>query len=220
MTVFEVLRRKHRELDAAFDAIERTDSFADADAKFRDLSTRIVAHLRAERCVVYPRLAATDGIRIDAHELGQVTRVQDRIEKAIDHLRLGALTEATWRAATRTLREHLGDLANLEEWVVFPLASLAMSTSELRAIADGVLAFEPVALRMSSVTITYDAPSLEPPAAPATPPIVATVPPLVTPDPGDAHDPGDADPGDTLRVPREEPLRPSYDDFDPFVFAA
>jgi hypothetical protein len=219
MTVFEVLRRRHRELDAAFDAIERTDSYADADAKFRDLSTRIIAHLRAERSVVYPRLAATNGIQIDAHELGQVTRVQDRIEKTIDHLRLGALTEATWRAATRTLREQLGDLANLEEWVVFPLASLAMSTSELRAIADGVVAFEPVAMRMSSVTITYDAPDLESPAV-GSGPIVATVPPREPPVTID-HDPGDADdPGDTLRVPREEPFRPSYDDFDPFVFAA
>jgi hypothetical protein len=197
MTVFEVLRRKHRELDAAFDAIERTDSFADADAKFRDLATRIVAYLRAERAVVYPRLATTEGIRIDANEVAQVSRVQERIEKTIDHLRLGALGEPTWRAAARTLREQLVDLANLEEWVVFPLASLALSTAELNAIADDLLAYEPLALRVSSVTITYDPPDLDLPV-PARAPVVATVPPLP----------------DTTPIERVEL------DFDPFEFAA
>jgi hypothetical protein len=200
MTVFEVLRRKHRELDAAFDAIERTDSFADADAKFRDLATRIVAYLRAERTVVYPRLASADGLRIDANEVAQVTRVQERIEKTIDHLRLGALGEPTWRAAARTLREQLVDLANLEEWVVFPLASLAFSSAELRAIAAELLAYEPVALRVSSVTITYDAPDLDLPM-PVRAPIVATVPPLP----------------DTTPIARIDPFEL---DFDPFEVAA
>ena len=173
MTVFEVLRRKHRELDAALDAIERTESFADAEQQFLELATRIVAFLRAERSVVYPQMArAESGMQFEAHELAQATRYQDRIERAVDHLRLGGLCEGTWRAAVRSLRDQIADLASFEEWVVFPFASLALSTTELCHIAGELLAYEPVAMRFSCVTITYDAPTFEP-----VKPTVAIVPP-------------------------------------------
>ena len=176
MTVFEVLRRKHHELDAALEAIERTESLADAELQFCELATRIVAFLRAERSVVYPKMArAESGMRLEAHELSQATRYQDRIERAVDHLRLGALPEGTWRAAVRSLRDQIADLASFEEWVVFPFASLALSTVELCHIAGEMLAYEPVAMRFSSVTITYDAPSFE-----SEKPTIAIVPPMVT----------------------------------------
>lgn len=210
MTVFEVLLRNHRELDAAFEAIERTRSFADAESQFRDLATRIIAYLRAERSVFYPRLAraSTDNGILAGNELAQVARYQDRIERMIDHLRLGALADETWRAAMRVLRDQVSDLASIEEWTVFPLASLALPMTELCAIADELVMCEPVAIRLSGVTITYDAPSWDTPSfgAPTAPNSAAVVSVTVPPNPA-------------TTLPFERPTIPTID-FDPYDLAA
>lgn len=164
MTIFEVLRRKHQEIDAAFDAVEAVSSVADARARFCELATELLACLRAERSVLYPRLAQLAVRDLDepmivragaTDDVADAIRQHAAIERAVDRVRITA-TDDELRAEVRALRAKVADLASAEEWEVFPLASLAITTGELEALATEFLATQPRAVATAGATITYD----------------------------------------------------------------
>lgn len=166
MTIFEVLRRKHQEIDAAFEDIEGASSIADARARFHELATQLLGCLRAERAVLYPRIARVahdtrdpdqpPRVRAGAtDDLGEALQHHAAIERAVDRVRITA-TDDELRAELRAVRTLVAELAATEEWEVFPLASLAITTPELRALATEFLARQPLAVATAGATITYD----------------------------------------------------------------
>ncbi|MBX3162774.1 MAG: hypothetical protein KF773_42825 [Deltaproteobacteria bacterium] len=166
MTVFDLLHRQQRELDAMFDELQLC---ADDDAwyLFQTVSTRWIAMMRAEHATVYPHLAARDG---DLHgELREAARADEEIERGINHARLAPLCPLEWREAVRDLRVRIADRATWEQYVLGPLAHLTMSPAELSWLARSYLTFQPVALTTAAASITYD----PAPPARAEPPTVA-----------------------------------------------
>lgn len=158
MTVFEVLARQHVEIEAAFRdiqhaAAERLDHGV-ARTLFAALSTRLLACLRAERAVVYPRFAYDAGL---SDEIQRAIREHGRIEQAIGELRLAPLAPAAWRTALARLQKRVADHVETEEWILFPVARLRLSTASVTKLADELAAFETAARAMAACSITYDA---------------------------------------------------------------
>jgi hypothetical protein len=162
VTVFDLLHRQQRELDAMFDEMQLCDD-AESWFLFQTVSTRWIATMRAEHAVVYPRLAA----RCDLHgELHEAARADEEIERAINHTRLAPLCPLEWREAVRTLRTRIADRATWEQYVLGPMVHLTLSSAELTCLAKDYLTFQPVALTTAAASITYDlapAPRAEPP---------------------------------------------------------
>jgi len=155
MTIVELLQRKHHEVDALFSEIDYAAAASKhrlARATFRGLSIKLIASMRAVHAVVYPRFAF-HGL---AAEVTDASREHYRIERAINHIRIGALSPEEWRAAVRELRWMVDDHATAAECALFPFATLALTGDELRTIATEFLAYEPVAASVAGPSITYD----------------------------------------------------------------
>ena len=152
MTVFEILHKQERELDALIDELQLSDG-DEAWYLFQTVSTRWIASMRAEHAIVYPELA----VRCDLHhELLEATRADEEIEHAINHARLAPLCPIEWREAVRALRNRIADRANWEQYVLGPLAHLTLSPAELAWLTKAYLTFQPVALTAAAASITYE----------------------------------------------------------------
>lgn len=156
MTVFELLARKHGEIDALFSqthdalAASRPDQ---ARTWFDLLSTNLIACMRAENAVVYPRFAHLAGLE---DEVIQAIREHDRIEQAVNHLRLVPLTQDAWQGALTRLQVMVTNHVETEDWILFPVARLRLSTAEATKIGEEFAAYEPIAASVASPSITYD----------------------------------------------------------------
>jgi len=156
MTIVELLQRKHHEVDALFSEVDyaaAASKYRLARATFRGLSIKLIASMRAVNAVVYPRFAFHARL---AAEVTDASREHYRIERAINHIRIGALAPEEWRAAVRELRRMVDDHATAAECALFPFATLALTGDELRTIATEFLAYEPVAASVAGPSITYD----------------------------------------------------------------
>lgn len=157
MTIFELLAREHAELDTAFHAIqcahERRDG-AGARLAFDALSTKLLAGMRAEHASVYPTFAYHAGLD---DEVKRAIREHDEIEQAINHLRLIPLAPEAWRGALTRLQILVADHVETEEWILFPVARLRLSTDRAMQLATEYVATRDRALPTTACSITYDA---------------------------------------------------------------
>ncbi|MEO8702264.1 MAG: hemerythrin domain-containing protein [Kofleriaceae bacterium] len=157
MLITELLERAHRELDAMFEDVDVAVSQGKhrlAREQFRRLSIRLIATMRAEHATVYPRLAFVAGL---ADEVSEAAREHDRIERAINEIRLAGLAPMDWRDRVGELRNTVADHARAEQWVLFPIATLALTSADLKSLADAFLAYEPIAASVAGPSITYEA---------------------------------------------------------------
>ncbi len=156
MTIFEALAQRHAEVDAAFRAIhaahERNDTRA-ALAEFRALSTKLLACMRTEHAIVYPSFAFHAGLD---DEVLRAIREHDKIEQAINHLRLAPLAPEAWRGALTRLQVLVADHVETEEWILFPVARLRLTREQAKDLAIDFLAHHARAMMTSACSITYE----------------------------------------------------------------
>ncbi len=156
MTIFELLARKHGEIDALFRQTHDALAASRADQArnwFDILSTTLIACMRAEHAVVYPRFAHLAGLE---DEVIQAIREHDRIEQAVNHLRLAPLAPDAWHGALTRLQVLVNDHVETAAWILFPVARLRLSTAEGTKIGEEFAAYEPIAASVASPSITYD----------------------------------------------------------------
>lgn len=158
MTIVEVLEAQHRDLEAWFDAINDAADIERARAMFRALSTTLLARMRAEHAVVYPRIAFACKLR---DEVSRATQEHERIEAAVNALRLAAMDPEEWRVAVCVLQQRVADHAAAERWSLFSLAEIVMSHEDLRRIADDYRALESSASALAATSITYEPAPIE-----------------------------------------------------------
>lgn len=162
MTIFELLQREQRELDALFDELQLcTDQ--EAWSLFHIASSRWTACMRAKHAIVYPQLA----VRGLQQEVLEAVRDHRDIERGIAHVRLAPMCPIEWREAVRELRTRIADRSVWEQWELCPLAALSFSRAELVRLTRAYVAFQPVAMSAASASITYE-PAPVPRAEPRT----------------------------------------------------
>lgn len=157
MTVFELLARQHVEVETGFRdihaALERKDH-GTARSLFSRLSTRLLASMRSEHAVVYPAFAYHAGLD---DEVKRAIREHGKIEQSINQLRLVPLAPEAWRGALTRLQILVAEHLETEEWILFPVARLRLTTAQTTKLAAEYLAFEAIALPTTRCSITYDA---------------------------------------------------------------
>ena len=157
MTIFELLAQEHVEVETAFRdihaALERKDH-GGARTRFNTLSTRLLAAMRAEHAVVYPSFAYHAGL---TDEVKRAIREHQSIEQSINQLRLIPLAPEAWRGALTRLQILVADHMETEEWILFPVARLRLTTEQATKLAGEFSAFQTIALPTTACSITYDA---------------------------------------------------------------
>ncbi|MDQ3366270.1 MAG: hemerythrin domain-containing protein [Myxococcota bacterium] len=155
MTIFDVLAEQHGQIDALFREVQSAlggHKNRVARARFQELSTKLIACMRTEHAIVYPRFAFLAGLE---DEVVRAIREHDKIEQAINHLRLGALAPDLFQGALTRLQLLVADHVETEEWILFPVARLRLTTEDARQLADEFRAFQPVAAAAAAPSITY-----------------------------------------------------------------
>ena len=154
MTIFDLLAQQHAEVEAAFREIHQTLD----RARFTAFSTKLLASMRAEHAVVYPAFAFHAGLD---DEVKRAIREHDKIEQAINHLRLVPLTPDEWRGAFTRLQVLVTDHFETEEWILFPVARLRLATELAKRLATEFTAHATLALPTTACSITYDCPCVD-----------------------------------------------------------
>lgn len=126
---------------------------AEAEAIFQRAAIKLLAGLRAEHAVVYPRLADVAGLLA---EVAQARREHDDIERTLTLLRIGGLAPDAWDAELDRLARQVSQHADLEELSMFPIAALALSPRELAKIDADYVAYLERARAVAGPSITYE----------------------------------------------------------------
>ena len=156
MSIFEVLARHQREVAEAISEVRSaiaSDQRAHAEALFQRAAIMLLAGLRAEHAVVYPRLADVAGLLT---EVAQARREHDEIEQTLDRMRIGGLGPDAWDTELDRLARQVSQHADLEELSMFPIAALALSPRELATIDADYAAYLERARSVAGASITYD----------------------------------------------------------------
>jgi hypothetical protein len=162
-TIFEALRASHREVEELFGDVQNaivTSQIELARALFQLVSVKLVATMRAEHAVIYPRFAKEAGL---VDEVSQALLEHTGIERMIDLLRVGGLGDEEWVDAVAHLGSLVADHADCEECTLFPIASLQLSTKSLQDMAVDYLARVQQTAPIAGASITYELPLPAPP---------------------------------------------------------
>ena len=155
MTIFEVLGTHYREVAAQFRHIR--DDFDlgrehAARASFHALSVKLLAGLRAEATVIYPRFAFV-GLR---DEVATAQREHLAIEETVNHLRLGGLPAFHWQGLVESLERQVSKHVDTIDQELVPFAQLQLTREDAEQIAAEFRVFEPLATTVVGPSITYD----------------------------------------------------------------
>lgn len=153
MTIFEVLAREHAEIDARFTRVRDASTPEAAREPFQALATKLITCMRAEHAIVYPRFAFLAGLD---DEVAQAVREHDRVEQAINYLRLSTLGPDAWHAGVSRLQQLVRNHLETEEWILIPVARLRLSNEDIVKIGEEFLSFEPIAASAAAPSITYE----------------------------------------------------------------
>lgn len=162
MTIFEALRASHREIEDLFGDVQNaihTEQLDLAEALFQLVSVKIVAAMRAEHEVVYPRFAKEAGL---VDEVTEALGEHNGIERMIDLIRVGGLHGIEWSEAVEQLGTLVADHADSEEYSLFPIASLQLSSEALLEIGRDYQNRIKQNAPISGASITYDLPLPQP----------------------------------------------------------
>lgn len=165
VTIFDTLGRHQREIEELFGDLEnaiKTSQRELAYVTFQLLSMKLITCMRAEHAVVYPRFEH-DAKLVD--EVAQARREHEAIEHAITRLRVGGLRKDDWAREVTSLRTLVAEHAELEEYTLFPIAALALSSQQLADIGADYRGYHAVASTVSGASITYEPAQFEPPPA-------------------------------------------------------
>ena len=171
-TIFDVLRKTHREVEELFGDVQNaihTQQFDIAETLFQLVSVKLVSAMRAEHAVVYPRFARDAKLHVETE---QALLEHDGIERMIDWIRVGGLPQDEWCETVAKLGTLVADHADCEECTLFPLASLEMSTAQLQDIGKDFVERMAQTTPVAGASITYEIRPTEPP-----PPVIVTFKP-------------------------------------------
>lgn len=155
MTIFDVLTRQHREVEELFGDVQNainTSQLELARVAFQLLSNKLIAGMHAEHTMVYPQLAKHAGL---GDEVAEAVRDHDAIEQAINHVRVGTVTDDQWCEGVARLGKLVADHADFEEENLFPMARLSLTTAQVYALAADYARVKSVEAPMAGVSITY-----------------------------------------------------------------
>ena len=161
MSIFEVLALHRREVAGSLSEVRSalaSGQRAHAEETFQRAAIQLLAGLRAEHAVVYPRLTDVPGL---VAEVAQARGEHDEIEQTLNRLRVGQLAPELWDAELDRLARQVEQHADLEELSLFPIASLALSPRELTKIGADYVAYLERARSVAGPSITYE-PAREP----------------------------------------------------------
>lgn len=149
-TVFQVLAKEHRDLEARFaDLFERAVTDIDgARAAYQDLAAAILAHLHAEDAVLLPALARIDAL---ASILDGSRADHARLEADALALDRPNLTASEWLRALKRLHADLVHSIEREESNVYPAARRTMPLGEAHDLARALRDAEVHELSQSSL---------------------------------------------------------------------
>lgn len=156
MSIFDQLGKQQREISELFCDMRRaitTDQRSLAQVLFQLAANKLIACMRAEHAVVYPRFADVDGL---VAEVAQARREHAVIEDSINTLRIGGLHGDAWDAELDHLIRLFDQHADLEELSLFPIAGLSLSTCELLKIGVDFAAYLAMSSSVAGASITYD----------------------------------------------------------------
>ncbi len=155
MSIFDQLGKRQREISELFCDTRRalsTEQRGLAMVLFQLAANKLVACMRAEHAVVYPRFADVAGLLA---EVAQARREHALIEDAINNLRIGGLNGDEWDAELDRLIRLYDQHADLEELSLFPIAGLAMTTRELLKIGVDFSTYLATSATVAGASITY-----------------------------------------------------------------
>jgi hypothetical protein len=156
MSIFDQLGKQQREIRELFCDMRRavsTDQRNLAQVLFQLAANKLIACMRAEHAVVYPRFADVDGL---VAEIAQARRDHALIEDTINRLRIGGLHGDEWDAELDKLIRLYDQHADLEELSLFPIAGLSMTTRELLKIGVDFATYLASSTAVAGASITYD----------------------------------------------------------------
>lgn len=149
-TIFEVLAREHRELEARFAHVQRLGAvnIDRARAEYDRLAVRLVGHLRTVINVLYPRLASFGELLDDIDDLSSNL---DGVERTITDLRTPSSTPSEWLRAVRRLEDDIEEHVESAERDVFPFAKRALSVADAVTLARDFLGYEQLTIASAGV---------------------------------------------------------------------
>lgn len=156
MTIFEQLSKQQREITELFCDTRRavsSDQRGLALVLFQLAANKLIACMRADHAVVYPRFADVPGL---VAEVAQARREHAVIEDSINRLRIGGLQGNAWDAELDHLIRLYDQHIDLEELSMFPIAGLSMTTKELVKIGADFTAYLSRSSSVAGASITYD----------------------------------------------------------------
>ncbi|MBA3455625.1 MAG: hemerythrin domain-containing protein [Deltaproteobacteria bacterium] len=155
MSIFEHLSKQQREITELFCDIRRSvssDQRGLALIQFQLAANKLIACMRAEHAVVYPRFADIDGL---VTEVAQARTEHAAIEDSINRLRIGGLQGDLWDSELDHLIRLYDQHADLEELSMFPIAGLSMTTKELVKVGVDFVAYLSRSTSVAGASITY-----------------------------------------------------------------
>jgi hypothetical protein len=155
MSIFDQLGKQQREISELFCDTRRalsTDQRGLATVLFQLAANKLIACMRAEHAVVYPRFADVDGL---VAEVAQARREHETIEDSINRLRIAGLHGDAWDAELDRLVRMFEQHTDLEELSLFPIAGLSLTTRELVKIGVDFAAYLARSTSVAGASITY-----------------------------------------------------------------
>ena len=156
MSIFDQLGKQQSEISELFCDMRRavtTEQRGLAMVMFQLAANKLIACMRAEHAVVYPRFADVDSL---VAEVAQARREHAVIEDSINQLRIGGLHGDVWDAELDRLIRLFDQHADLEELSLFPIAGLSMTTRELVKIGVDFATYLARSTEVAGASITYD----------------------------------------------------------------
>lgn len=155
-SIFDVLIAQHRETEELFGDVQNaihTGQLELARVAFQLLSSKLIAGMHAEHTMVYPQFARHAGLE---QEVSDAVHEHDAIERAVNHVRVGTVTDEQWCDAVAQLGKLVADHADFEEYTLFPIARLSLTTAKICGLADDYLRATERSTPLAGVSITYD----------------------------------------------------------------
>ena len=156
MTIFDQLGKQQREIGELFCDTRRalsTEQRGLAVVLFQLAANKLIACMRAEHAVVYPRFADVGGL---VTEVSQARRDHEEMEDSINQLRVGGLHGDSWDAELDHLVRMFVQHADFEELAVFPIAGLALTTTQLVKLGVDFAAYLARSTSVAGASITYE----------------------------------------------------------------
>lgn len=156
MSIAYRLGQHHRDIESRFGDVREALSMLQggiAVVLFQIAAKKLIACIRAQHAVVFPRFADIPEL---VHDVVKACQQHERIEDSINQLRIGGLPGLAWNAELERLISLLRQNVDLIELSMFPIAGLKMMPRQLTKIGIDYATFLEHSTSVAGASITYD----------------------------------------------------------------